>query len=112
MTEIFLGRQYPITEVLSSFLSFQTWFEITFFQPVWKYSWSSKCIVLDKKSIPIVAWYVLSNESYMNLDIILNVTQYESISQVLPRDKWSFSNMTFSKENQFELCKNTNLGFI
>ena len=59
---------------------------------IWNYSWSSKCIVLDKKSIPIVAWYVLSNESYMNLDILLNASQNEKykirfylvMSEVLP----------------------------
>ena len=84
MIEIFLDRQYPITEVLLSFfISNLIWNNLFFNQYewmlIWNYSWSSKCIVLDKKSIPIVAWYVLSNESYMNLDIILNVSHYESI---------------------------------
>ena len=31
---------------------------------------SSRYIVFDKKSIPIVAWYELSNLSYMNLEMI------------------------------------------
>ena len=77
---------------------------------------SSKYIVLERKSIPIVAWYVLSNESYMNLNFEISHgwtgtdRRRTSTSRMvrerhLPGDKRGFTDWLFAEKDQFEFAK-------
>ena len=70
---------------------------------------SSKYIVLERKSIPIVAWYVLSNESYMNLNATMtrDVTDspVDSEDEHKPGDKRGFTDWLFAEKDQLEFAK-------
>lgn len=62
---------------------------------------SSKYIVLLRKSMPIVAWYVLSNVSYINLEIdnYNNSPRLDNFDA--PGNKTRFPNALVAKQNDF-----------
>jgi hypothetical protein len=64
---------------------------------------SSKYMVLLRKSIPIVAWYVLSNVSYINLEPFVNgflLTGAQSIEEIYaPCNKTRFADTLITKKD-------------
>ena len=62
-------------------------------------------MVLERKSMPIVAWYVLSKLSYINLKRD-DINTYRTRSGTVPCDKAGLANTLLAQEDQFELPVN------